>query len=89
MTECENLIKNDGRELRLLIKGHFLTNGVINFLRKETSKRGRRITSLTIDHVYTGTIDCCKSCSVQDCYELEYMVYRLKTAHQNITNHQT
>ena len=87
--KCEELVRKDSRELRHLIKGHFLTNVVINIVKKRVFELSRRkLTLLTTEHLYTETVDCCSNCKPSQCNELSYMVNSIKGAYNEVQNRQ-
>lgn len=61
--ECVSLVKKDKRELRFLIKGHFLTNGVINIIKELVKKETGIDVPISLDSLYSLTINCILSCS--------------------------
>jgi Protein of unknown function (DUF4435) len=59
---CRRKVVRDGREIRLLVKGHYLSVAVANFLKEETMRiRGNKIT-LSNEHLFTETVDACQTC---------------------------
>lgn len=77
---CIKLIESDGRKRRWLIKGHFITNALINLVKEiAEDKRGKTI-SISLDHVYTTTIDGCSYCIPATCCALDKMTNDLKKA---------
>jgi len=60
--ECVSLVSNDNRGLQFLIKGHFLTNGVINFIKEKVRRETGDNITLNLDSLYSMTVDCISTC---------------------------
>ena len=60
--ECAKLVKKDKRELRFLVKGHFLTNGVLNIIKQLVKNETGENISINLDSFYSLTINCIISC---------------------------
>ena len=87
--KCEELVRKDSRELRHLIKGHFLTNVIINIIKKRVFDLSSRKPNLfTPEHLFTETVDCCIDCNPSECDELLYMVNSMNKAYKEIQNRQ-
>lgn len=63
--ECISLVKKDNRELRFLIKGHFLTNAVINYIKTTVYKETGTNVLISIDNLYSLMIGCIVSCKTK------------------------
>jgi len=58
INECDELIKGGNKDVWFLIKGHFLTNAVINFIKNTVFKMsGISLKYLSSDILYSLTID--------------------------------
>ncbi len=68
--------------LSSLIKGHFMTLGVVNWLKKQVAPRKLTVSH---DHIYTGTIDSCRGCQSTRCEELASMCEAIRTAFAKVT----
>ena len=90
LLRCEELVNKDSRELRCLIKGHFLTNVVINIIKERVSEIiGHRKSGLfTTEHLYTSSIDYCNNCKPSNCKELSSMVRGMKVAYAEVKKRQ-
>ena len=77
IAECRNLLAADSRALADLIRGHFLTNGVINYLKRMSTQSSL---SISLEHLYTNTVDSCRNCSKRDCRKLKKMCDDLRIA---------
>lgn len=72
IAECESLVRNDGRDVRYLIRGHFLTSAIIKLIKKLViGESGRRI-SVSKDTLFTLTVDNCLHCG-SECEEISKM----------------
>ena len=60
--ECVSLVAKDDRELRFLIKGHFLTNGAINLIKEIVNRETGGSVSISLDSLYSLTINCISTC---------------------------
>ena len=89
LQKCKEILKDDSRELRQIIKGHFLTIGVINMIKKKVKEiKKRRLPLLSLEHLYTGTIDSCKACTAAECCEINYMAANLTNAYNTVLGDQ-
>ncbi len=87
--EVKELIETEKRELRYLIKGHFLTNAIINIIKKRVAEvSGRHVKSFSTEHLYTECVDYCKNCNPDDCKGLRSMADNLKIAYNEVKNRQ-
>lgn len=66
------LISNSNKELRFLIKGHFLTNGVLNLIKETIRKETRSNVSINIDSLYALTVTCVGRCK-NNCSDVDYL----------------
>lgn len=65
--QCVNLVKADNRELRFLIKGHFLTNGIINLIKHLVKEETGSDITLNLDSLYSLSINCIVACNNRCC----------------------
>lgn len=75
LERIEMKIQLDGREERVLIKGHFLTEGVrrfINYLNMLSHPTGRNI-SISSNELYALCVHC-SNCRKNDCEEKKYIM---------------
>ena len=83
--ECSKLIKNDKRELRYLIKGHFLTNGIINLIKQVVLEETGIIITISIDSLYSLMVNCINNCDKQ-CQDLKHLIKDSRKAFNEIKN---
>lgn len=76
LSEIEYKIKEDVRDRRFLIKGHFITNGVMNLIFKETQKVGRE-TKIERKQLYATFCDCITSCK-ELCKDKRTLIERIR-----------
>jgi len=77
--ECERMVEEDERDLRYLIKGHFLTHAVLNYI-KNSVRRERQIKlNLPIESLFALTVDGCENCAC-DCFESAEVTNRIRVA---------
>lgn len=77
----QEIIANDPRPLTALVKGHFISLGVLNWTKKQVAKRHLTISN---EHLYTGTIDSCKVCMTTGCRQLGQMCDALTAAFEAV-----
>jgi hypothetical protein len=83
--DCTKLIESDPRELRYLIKGHFLTNGIINLIKQQVlEETGLKIT-ISIDSLYSIMVNCLNHCS-SECIEMRFLIKVTKQAFDDLKN---
>ena len=58
LNTVENLINQSEKELWFHIKGHFITNAVINLIKKLVRKHSGNTVSVSPDYLYNITVDC-------------------------------
>jgi hypothetical protein len=80
LEECDGLIYKDRRLCRYLVKGHFLTNAVINFIKSKVNKTFGKRPNISLNNFYCLTIDGCNVCKETACEENNYYVTKLQTA---------
>lgn len=81
--EVENIIEkiqNDSRQNQYKIKGHFITNGVMNEIRKITKENGHE-TKLEKKQLYAALCTCLNSC--KDCQDYAYISQQIKDAYHS------
>jgi hypothetical protein len=76
INECIELVKKDKRELRFLIKGHFLTNAVINLIKSLVEKETGDKVTLSLDNLYSLMVGCMFPCK-DKCMDLETLKERM------------
>lgn len=86
LERVRQMIAEDGREIRMLIKGHYLVSGVRNLLKNEAQKlRGKR-PNLSDEHLLSATIDCCEYCGVDhECQSKDELLEAVRAAVASIT----
>ncbi|MFC1935215.1 DUF4435 domain-containing protein [Chloroflexota bacterium] len=83
LVECTRLIGECERELRHIIKGHFLTNGVVNFVKNVVRKQTGKRPALPLDSLYALTSDGCVACA-NACSEFPVVEGRIKKAVESL-----
>jgi hypothetical protein len=63
LTDCEKLIDDCGKELKYIIKGCFITNGVINLVKKTVKICRGSNPVIPLDNFYALVSDGCKICT--------------------------
>jgi hypothetical protein len=56
--EVENLITQSKKDFWFMIKGHFITHAIMNLIKYYVKKNTGSSTSVTLDMLYTLTVDC-------------------------------
>ena len=83
--ECSTLIEADKRELRYLIKGHFLTNGVINLIKNIViHETGLKVT-ISIESLYSIMVNCIGHCE-DECPDLSHLTHVSIDAFSSLVN---
>ena len=77
INECISLVKKDKRELRFLIKGHFLTNAVLNYIKNAVRNETGLNVTISLESFYSLLINCILSCSSK-CDDLNELNNRVK-----------
>lgn len=77
------LITNSNKELRFLIKGHFLTNGVVNLIKETIRKETHSNVSISIDSLYALTVTCVGRCN-NNCADYEYLKKQIEKSIKSI-----
>jgi len=84
---CSDLLAKCPISIPLIIKGHFLSSGVVNWIKINVFNNK----NISKDHLYAGIVDYCCSCTQNDCEQLKNMsdslteAYRITT--ENISNY--
>ena len=86
LAQSETLINIDEREPRYLVKGDFLTHGVLNIIKNVTRKNTSKSRGLTIplESLYALTVDSCHKCTNEVCIEKEAVKERVEQAVSSI-----
>jgi hypothetical protein len=82
LEHCDHLIAEAPHALSSLIRGHFMTNGVLNWIKKQLPKNNQ---SISLDHLYTATVDACQSCAKAQCPQVIAMSGAIKEAFRKAT----
>jgi len=83
--ECVKLVESDKRELRFLIKGHFLTNAVMNIIKQIVKRETGENISINLDSFYSLTINCIVSCS-DKCIDMNTLHERVQLSLHSLNN---
>lgn len=78
--EVEQLLDTETKEYRWLIKGHFLTSGVINLVKKIVKAKRGSNTTISVEHLFTSTVEGCANCVPATCESLKKMTEDLQKA---------
>lgn len=79
LNECERLIDGCGREVSHIVKGCFLTNGVINLIKKIVKKCIGRNPVISLDNLYALTSDGCRACTFE-CPDFNFVEEQIQKA---------
>jgi len=75
---CHKLIKNDPRDIRYLIRGHFLTLLILNYINyKVRTNSEKEKFSLSKHNLFSSLIDGCSLCGKVKCEENEFIKRKL------------
>jgi hypothetical protein len=77
-------ITNDNREDRFKIKGHFLSNGVSNFI-KNTVQKVNRTVVLSNDAIFALMVNCSKECN-PECADKQFILSQIKNAMKTLNS---
>ena len=77
--EVNRKIEADSRENQFKIKGHFLTNGVINLIKKQVQNMNKTVV-LSNDAIYALMVTCHKRCS-QSCLDKTFVLNQIENAY--------
>lgn len=61
--KSKDLISNNGKELRFLLKGHFLTNAVLNFIKSTIKRETLLDVNIPLDTLYVVMLSCIGRCN--------------------------
>jgi len=81
--KCEQLLVSCSLDVRYIIRGHFLTNGVINFVKNATRRILGKAPAIPLNLFYALTSDGCKSCN-NSCPEFAIVKERISNAVDSI-----
>lgn len=76
-------ISKDRREYRYIIKGHFITNGIINLIKKKVYEDTNQKPTLSYDAIYAQFVNCKRQCG-SICVDRQYLIDRINNAISNI-----
>ena len=76
-------ISKDHREYRYIIKGHFITNGIINLIKKKVYEDTNQKPTLSYDAIYAQFVNCKRQCG-SICVDRQYLIDRINNAISNI-----
>jgi len=77
--ECQRILAESEYGLRHIIRGHFLTNGVVNLIKGFTKRILGKSPVIPLDMLYALTCDGCKQCN-NECPEYLIVEQRIKDA---------
>ena len=77
--EATGEVEEDERDLWYLIKGHFLTHAVLNYIKNSVRKERRKDLMLPIESLFALTIDGCENCAF-NCFDSTTVISRIKDA---------
>lgn len=82
--ECIKLIETSPVSKYNLIRGHFLTNAVLNFISKQVK---RKKLSISCEHLFTETVNACFLCQNNLCSQLSHICENMKHAFILVNSH--
>ncbi len=77
--DCEQLLASCCLDIRHVIRGHFLTNGVINIVKNATKRSLGKAPTIPLSTLYALTSEGCKSCD-NYCPEFAIIEQRINNA---------
>lgn len=77
------VIDNDNRSLRYVIKGHFLTNAVINLIKRKVHEATSQHITLSNDAIYAQFVNCKRVCG-GECEDRKYLSFQIKKAIESL-----
>jgi hypothetical protein len=84
INECIELVRKDNRELRFLIKGHFLDNGIFNFVKSTAEQELKANVDLSFDGLYASTVNCIVACN-NKCVDMLALYERVDKSIKSVT----
>lgn len=78
-----NAIKRDRRPQYLMFKGHFLTNGVLNYIKKKCKKIRDVNLSISLENLFVGLTGQCFNCT-HECMDKQHLLSGAETAINNL-----
>ena len=81
--ECKRLLKSCPMDIRYIVKGHFLTNGVVNLIKRLVKHALGKAPTIPLKTLYALTSDGCKTCN-NDCPEYAIVAQRINNAVDSI-----
>lgn len=73
INKCNEIINKQKIDIRWFIKGHFLSNAVINLVKSIVKKiRGSKV-SISLESLYAFTVNGCSVCKSNNCKSFVYM----------------
>jgi len=81
----KTLITRSKKELRFLIKGHFLTNGVLNFIKNTIRKETSIKIPINLDSLYALMVSCVGRCD-KKCKDVQFLKDQIKKSLNSIEN---
>ena len=76
LEEVENLITQSKKDFWFMIKGHFITHAIMNLIKYYVKKNTGSSTSVTLDMLYTLTVDCRENW--ENKIDIKPLVYEIK-----------
>lgn len=84
LENINRLIDVDCRNIRYVIKGHFLTNAVINLIKRKVFDATNQHITLSNDAIYAQFVNCRRICG-GECEDRKYLSVRIKNAIDSLT----
>jgi len=81
--QCERLLESYHKGIKYIIRGHFLTNCVINIIKTFAKSASRKAPFIPLSTLYALTSDGCKMCD-NDCPECEIVMQKINDAYNVI-----
>jgi hypothetical protein len=79
--EVKGLINQSEKDLWFMIKGHFITNSLINLIKHSVKKHSGDSKSMTPDFLYSMTVDCTENWEIR--IDIKTVVERIKAINNN------
>lgn len=76
-------ITSSDKELRFLFKGHFLTNGVINFIKGTIKRETSANVSINLDSLYALTLSCVGRCN-NECEDIKQTKEKIRDSIESL-----
>lgn len=83
--KCKRIIDNTSKPLSAIVRGHFLTTAVLNWLQKQNGNHRPR--GVSKDLLYSNCVDACTSCCDTECEQWSQMLSSVITSWRIVKKH--